>query len=364
MEILESKISKLFRLLKSDDIITVIKEIYYFFIVRIKKIILRDKKRFANWKGMKNKYLGKRVFLLGNGPSLNKTPLHLLKNEYTICFNRFNLMFERLDWRPTFYTTVDERVAEDISEEINEFIPNIQHVFFPDIHPKNANFTKFINSADNVYWMDCVGSGFYTDLPRVGINATVANVGLQILAYLGFTEIYLIGVDMDYGIPEKTIKHDNRNLTSTEDNDLNHFDPRYFGKGSKYHMPRIEDKTLPGYKRAKIFLDLLDIDVKNAGIGGKLEVFNRIKFRSLFQLSKEEELHLFLEKFQIEGNYPKLEAAFPHAFILNHKNEWDEKYEHIITSYEIGLKMISKIIFTHIPHGPIENKYLFVKRLN
>ena len=38
-------------------------------------------KKFLEIKG---KYKGKRIFILGNGPSLNKMPLYLLKNEYTM----------------------------------------------------------------------------------------------------------------------------------------------------------------------------------------------------------------------------------------------------------------------------------------
>ena len=38
--------------------------------------------------------LGKRVFLIGNGPSLNKTNLDLIKNEYSIAMNRISLIYE------------------------------------------------------------------------------------------------------------------------------------------------------------------------------------------------------------------------------------------------------------------------------
>src|ERR1700755_2894836 len=71
--------------------------------IRVKRKLTLNKRSAENWKNLKGAYAGKRVFLVGNGPSLNKTPLHLLANEYTMCFNRFNIMFERLGWIPTFY---------------------------------------------------------------------------------------------------------------------------------------------------------------------------------------------------------------------------------------------------------------------
>ena len=65
------------------------------------------------WAELEDKFLGERAFLIGNGPSLNKLPLHLLRDEYTLCFNRFYIMMERLAWRPDFYMTVDDLVLWD-----------------------------------------------------------------------------------------------------------------------------------------------------------------------------------------------------------------------------------------------------------
>ena len=51
----------------------------------------------------KNKGLGKRVFLVGNGPSLNDMNLDLLENEDSIAMNRIELIYEKTKWRPTYY---------------------------------------------------------------------------------------------------------------------------------------------------------------------------------------------------------------------------------------------------------------------
>ncbi len=69
---------------------------------------------------LKNKYKGERIFLIGNGPSLNKTPLELLEDEYTFGVNRIYLLFDRINWRPTFYTVNDWEVGSDNASEINE----------------------------------------------------------------------------------------------------------------------------------------------------------------------------------------------------------------------------------------------------
>ena len=52
---------------------------------------------------LENIGLGKRIFLVGNGPSLNDMNLDLLENEYSIAMNRIELIYPKTTWRPTWY---------------------------------------------------------------------------------------------------------------------------------------------------------------------------------------------------------------------------------------------------------------------
>ena len=112
------------------------------------------------------------------------------------------------------------------------------------------------------------------------MNKTVANVGLQILAYLGFDQIYMTGVDMSYSKPSSVVEVSSPDWTATKDDDPNHFDPRYFGAGRKYHAPRM-DETRERYVRGNEFYDACRVQVVNAGVGGELDVFPRQPFRDL-----------------------------------------------------------------------------------
>jgi hypothetical protein len=100
-------------------------------LVRARRTFRDDSANVARWQRLKGKYVGKRAFLLGNGPSLNRTPLHLLAGEHTMCFNWFNLMYERLSWRPTFYTTIDDRVLSDIAPQLGEVLSGVEYAFLP-----------------------------------------------------------------------------------------------------------------------------------------------------------------------------------------------------------------------------------------
>ena len=354
------KINSANEILRNEGLSNLVNAILGFTKVRIYKNIFRSNSIFANWSDLKDRFKGERVFLLGNGPSLNKTPLYLLKNEYTMAFNRINLLFERLSWKPTFYTIADERVAHDIKDEINKFTNDMNYVFMPDIHPRGYTFKNHFIDKKQIYWLDTYGKGFYKTLPKVGINRTVANVGIQILAFLGFDRIYLLGVDMNYETPKKTEKKDGRDWTSISDNDINHFDPRYFGKGKKYHNPlRIPD-IMP---KTKEFTDSIDLDVFNAGYGGKLVVFPRVDFMSLFNFTPEEQLQLLIDGIESKVSEKiSLDKMFADSCIQDDISLWNSSKEYLIFSEAVGVKLIKDAIFTHIPYGPYKGKYYFIKR--
>jgi hypothetical protein len=322
---------------------------------------LDELEKRVRWRTIRNLYKGQRVFIIGNGPSLNRTPLHLLKNEFTLCFNRFDLMFERLDWLPTMYMCVDDRVAEDTAHRINEIVPLVRFAFFTDVHPRGVDFRRFIDDADNIFWLTTKWGGFHDNLPTCGMGGTVVHAGLQVLAFMGFSPIYLVGVDMEFKKRKTVIRHDQANWTSTQDDDSNHFDPRYFGAGAKFHYPGVYESMLPSFQYAKEHLDEKGIRVLNAGVGGSLEIFPRVDFRSLFHFEEDVELEMLLDAID-----PELRRDASRALrgkkVIEAQDSWDEKRSFQVTSLQLAEQLIPKVIFTHRPYGPLDKRYLFIKR--
>ncbi len=332
-------------------------------IVKLKRISQKkDRNNISRFEELKGKYKGNRVFLLGNGPSLNKTPLHLIKNEYKMCCNRFNLFFERLNWFPDFYIAVDDLVIKDAYKEINtDVIPNVTLSFFPDIHPSNVEIkNKLIIDRENILWLNTDKPEFSLNLPKCGINKTVINAGLQVLAFLGFDEIYLLGMDMTFR-EQSVQKKNSRNWIAEKDDDPNHFDPRYFGKSRSYHNPTVHE-MIDTLAEGKKFFYEHNVKVYNATVGGKLEVFPRVNFNDLFEIDNDKKLQLFLKSCGIMGNFKTLESAFLNAKYVNTEDEWDNSLDAIIVNKKLGVKLIKRAIFTHIPHGPFKEKYIFIKR--
>lgn len=234
----------------------------------------------------KNKFLGSRIFIIGNGPSLNKIDFGLLKDEYTFGVNRINLIYDRTDWRPSFYTVNDWLVGPDNYEELS--CHSKSKIFLP------KRFEGLINDEKTIYYASCnvtdgLGS-FSPDISKgVVMGGTVLTLPIQIAAYMGFSPIILIGVDVDYKVNNnvkqsgKLIKSNNISqfLESTEDDDPNHFDKRYFGTGKKWHNPDPE-KMKDGFLEMATSLENMNIRFLNATVGGKLDSITRVDFKSLF----------------------------------------------------------------------------------
>lgn len=264
---------------------------------------LEEKKKFIKDRGiiglskdekdklasLKDKYKGERIFIIGNGPSLNKTDLKKLENEYTFATNRFFLMYEKINWKPTFYTCVDRRVVCDIFSEINGLTGSL---FFFD-----ETFRGLYREGGDVFFFnqrlragDELEKKFSFDIPTVLYNGnTVLYYAYQLAHYMGFSEVYLIGCDLGYKVNPTVVQQGDDvfkmgvafDLTSTEDDDPNHFDPRYFGKGRLWHAPN-EKGMVDDHELAGLAYSRNGRRIRNATVGGELEVFPRVSYMSLF----------------------------------------------------------------------------------
>jgi len=233
----------------------------------------------------KDKFKNKRCFIIGNGPSLNKIDLNILKNEYTFAVNSIFYKTKEMGFKPTFYVVEDQHVLSDNLTEINSY--EVNYKFFP------SNYKKFIKNNKNTFFFP-FDIGFYREehlsykKPRfakdisevIYAGQTVTYINLQLAFYMGFTEIYLIGMDFDYKIPKSAIV--NGNTIESVENDPNHFHPDYFGKGKKWHNPDL-DSVMYNYKKAKETFENENRKIFNATKGGKLELFERVDFDKLIR---------------------------------------------------------------------------------
>jgi len=228
-----------------------------------------------------NKYAGKRAFIIGNGPSLNKIDLTKIQNEITFGVNAIYLNKEKMGFLPTHYIVEDVFVAEDRAPEINSLTGPTKWY---------GNYLSYcLEDGLNVCWMN-VACDYrnYPGFPHFSSNAsrivwvggTVSYIAMQLAYYMGIKELYLVGFDHSYTVP-KEAEVIGRAITSTSD-DPNHFHPDYFGKGYRWHDPRV-DRMEKAYINANKAFTTDNRKIYNATAGGMLETFPRVDFNSLFK---------------------------------------------------------------------------------
>ncbi|ODA68655.1 hypothetical protein A7A08_00487 [Methyloligella halotolerans] len=260
---------------------------------RIKRIYETelDGKYRPKLRELRQRYKGtKRCFVIGNGPSLNRTDLSVLKDEVTFAVNGFFLKARDLDWDPTFYVVEDHLVAEDRRDWINALHgPTKLFPAYLAYCLDEGDDTIFFNHRGRKSYPH--GFDFSTDASEITYTGcTVTFTVLQLAFYLGFEEIYLIGVDSDYALPQdaKQSSEYGVGILDMKSDDPNHFNPDYFGKGFRWHDPQVE-RMLEAYEEARKVTDQTDQRIYNATVGGKLEVFPRRDFVSLFDHAKTPE---------------------------------------------------------------------------
>ncbi len=230
---------------------------------------------------LRDRYAGRRCFVIGNGPSLAQTPLDLLTDEVTIASNAIFLSFGETKFRPTFYTVEDQLVAEDRAPAINRLRGMIK--IFP------ADLWHYLKEDEDTIYVN-FKHGHYTGFPKfsdrfdevVYFGGTVTFMNLQLAWYLGCHEVYLVGIDHTYRLPSPDDKVEGNVITS-QSADVNHFHPDYFGPGYRWHVPRLDRQQL-AYLEARRFFTEHGGVIYNATSGGKLEFFPRVRFEDLIEL--------------------------------------------------------------------------------
>lgn len=235
-------------------------------------------------RALKARPRGKRCFVIGNGPSLKHIDLAFLKAETTFATNGFFLMMPELSWTPTFYVVEDHLVAEDRAAELNRLRGPIK--LFPaslSYVLDDSEDTIFFDHRPRKKYPDGFDFSFDADINTYA-GGTVTFTCIQLAAYLGFEEIYLIGVDANYSIPQDASLSGSGRVKEIDmqSDDPNHFHPDYFGKGKRWHQPNV-NVMLGAYAEAKRACDARGVKIFNATSGGRLEVFPRVPYNSLFR---------------------------------------------------------------------------------
>ena len=206
--------------------------------------------------------------MIGNGKSLQITPLE--KMEYTMAMNNIALIYEKRDWRPTFYWNVTMQIHHDkwwykqACKSIDLGIPSFLRIETSLPTPSNVIKVKYVYTFlnDKPYPMWSKNASQCVFHYRMSIYGAT-----QMACYMGFNPIYMVGCDTNF----------------SKDPDECHFDNKYEGN-FEWTDKRIEHEIYwqtRAHEKIKSFTDHMGIEVYNATIGGNLNVYPRIDLEEI-----------------------------------------------------------------------------------
>lgn len=226
----------------------------------------------------RDRHRGQRCFFLGTGPSLKALDPAPLANEVTFGVNAIFLDRDWLGFDPTYYAVDDFYVYEDRFQDIKQRV-NDSRCFFPQqfechgFHRDNHHYVRMLFDEQ-------APPRFSTDASRlVWHGGTVSYFCLQLAYYMGFHEVVLLGMDHSYTHPPDCVVRGEERISRGPD--PNHCHPDYFGPGFRFRDPRTE-RMERAYEVARRAFEGDGRRVVNGSVGGKLEVFERVAYETLF----------------------------------------------------------------------------------
>lgn len=153
---------------------------------------------------LKGRFSGKRCWIIGNGPSIRRQDLTLLRDELTFVVNRFIHHEQAEAINPSFYVIVDPKFGagswgEDFVEQVERRLPDVEMIVGFDgdrfLHDRALlqGHRRHIILPNQLF---CFGYRTPIDLTR-GIPGmdNVTKSAISTAVYMGFQEINLLGVD-------------------------------------------------------------------------------------------------------------------------------------------------------------------------
>ncbi|WP_084154110.1 6-hydroxymethylpterin diphosphokinase MptE-like protein [Citrifermentans bremense] len=235
----------------------------------------RHSRRLSRFKDI---HRGEDCFIIGNGPSLNKMDLSLLNDYHTFGMNKIYLLFDRVDLVLDYHVAVNDLVIKQSAEEF-ESLGCPSFLSFGAAQGIVRELEHIYLLATDSYFP--APYSFYRELQQpITEGYTVTYVAMQLAYYMGFQNVFLVGVDHSFkavGAPNE------EQLLSGEDQ--NHFDPRYFSQ-KQWHLPDLEASEL-SYRLAKFFYDRDGRQIHDATVDGKLQIYDKVSYEQALKMCKK-----------------------------------------------------------------------------
>lgn len=229
--------------------------------IKLKKLLNRNAE-------LRNKYLGQRVYILGNGPSLNNFDLNTIHGHEVITMNHFELHPQKDNFK-----IVAHCIGEPYSSNTWEDPISMLNGVKADTYWFNADAVEFFTKQDSYdvrYYLSGLRATAQTlsgdDLTGVALQyQSTAQMAINVALFLGFKDIYLLGFDHDWLVTRGHSPHFYEERDGVDKADLSQF--------SYIEMIRISLNLFEIYVKLRQIAKKRDARIWNLSKPSYLDVF-------------------------------------------------------------------------------------------
>ncbi len=235
-----------------------------------------------------NAYKGKRCFLIGNGPSLKAEDLTFIKDEISFGCNLIYKIYDQTEWRPDFFCVSDRLYVKDNGAEILSQLTG--PLFTLSGFKKSMEYhRRRIPTEYPLIYLDMISAkenGKYKNVSPMAYlfpGRSVMTVMLSLAIYMGFDEIYLIGVDCT-----SAFSNNGHFIKNYKTSQVRRQDMKRIAKKLGMHtisedeiVKYYHDGIMDAYQKIKDYAEKKNIKIYNSTRGGALEIYERKKLEDV-----------------------------------------------------------------------------------
>jgi hypothetical protein len=221
----------------------------------------------------RHRHRGDRCFVIGNGPSLRGLDLSPLAGEVTFATNHFYFHPQVELLQPTYYCASDLWFFDKgIHPEWPRHLSRLPRgtAFFLPVELKRRVGASVLRDCPNIHYLRCDRRRQIWRRGEMSVDATgvlgtgdsvIVDFCLPLAHFMGFSEVYLLGCDTDYG---------------PGDGATHFYEASTPSRSVEYHRDTWYENVTCSYTVARGLFEAAGRRIYNATAGGRLEVFPRV----------------------------------------------------------------------------------------
>tara|TARA_B100001250_G_scaffold275318_1_gene237827 strand:- start:463 stop:1335 length:873 start_codon:yes stop_codon:yes gene_type:complete len=248
---------------------------------------------------LKNKHKGEKCFILGSGPSINDEDLKPLKNEIVFALNNFYVHddfseimrgeVEKYYMIAPIHPPQTETEWKDWFSDMEQHMPKNATLIFGISNQNNniksilSHHNLFLNFKKYWYYAGININDYYNYKPRdiditrmTWIADTISIYSIIVAIYMGFSEIYLLGMDHNYICNNKSNYRFYKDGIHQNDEDERMLKDTSLTKHLSFSMYKI-------FHQYELLSNNSDTEIYNTSRNSLLDIFEYVTFKDIIK---------------------------------------------------------------------------------